>query len=80
MYSLEVYGEVREMTPDRERYVATKMIEKWVGSGMSVSQIALRWNAGGATRCSSGYNRHGVWYDSCKYQRHVLAMYEKIMN
>ncbi len=80
MYSMDVYGEVREMTPERERYVATKMIEGWVNSGMSVSQIALRWNAGGATKCSSGYNRHGVWYDSCKYQGHVLAMYKKIMN
>ena len=29
LWSTEVYGEVKEMTPTRERYVAYKMIEKW---------------------------------------------------
>jgi hypothetical protein len=80
LYSLEVYGEVKEMTPDRERYVATRMIERWIDEGLSVERIALRWNAGGATKCGRGYNKHGVWYDSCKYQAHVLSTYQRIMN
>lgn len=73
-FSIEVYGEYREKTPTRERYVATKMIERWIEQGMTDAQIALRWNAGGATQCSAGINKHGVAYDSCAYQKKVLAM------
>lgn len=73
MFSKEVYGEVREMTPIRERYVAYKMIEKWLEKGLTAHAIALRWNAGGATKCSSGVNGFGVAYDSCAYTEKVLA-------
>jgi hypothetical protein len=73
-HSIEVYGEVREMTPIRERYVATKIIQKWLDQGLDAKAIALRWNAGGAKQCSSGVNRYGVSYDSCAYQQKVLAM------
>lgn len=72
-HSVLVYGEVKVMTPEREWYVATKLIDKWLSEGMSEAQIALKWNAGGATRCSSGVNSHGVSYDSCAYQKKVLA-------
>jgi hypothetical protein len=64
---------VREMTPARERYVATRMIEQWLAEGLTAKQIALRWNAGHAKQCSRGVNRHGVAYDSCAYQQKVLA-------
>lgn len=73
LFAKEIYGEFREQTPQRERYVVTMMVQKWVEQGLSVSQIALRWNAGGATRCSSGINRHGVEYDSCAHVQKVLA-------
>ncbi len=74
LYSQEVYGVVKEKTPEREWFVTITMLERWLKEGMSEAQIALRWNAGGATRCSSGVNRHGVAYDSCAYQKKVLAM------
>jgi hypothetical protein len=73
-HSKEIYGEVRVYTPERERYVATKIIQKWLDQGLDAKAIALRWNAGGAKQCSSGINRHGVAYDSCAYQAKVLAM------
>lgn len=73
LFAQEVYGEFKEMTPQRERYVVTMMVQKWVDEGMSASQIALRWNAGGATRCSSGINSKGVAYDSCAHVAKVLA-------
>lgn len=73
LYSQEVYGEVKEMTYARERYVTTKMVERWVAEGLTASQIGLRWNAGGARTCSSGINRYGVAYDSCAYVTKVLA-------
>lgn len=73
-HSKEVYGEVRKMTPEREYYVVATLIESWLQEGLTESQIALRWNAGGATKCSSGINRHGVRFDSCAYQKKVLAM------
>lgn len=74
MFSKEVYGEVREQTNVRERYVAYKMIEKWLDQGLSAHAIALRWNAGGATKCSSGVNKYGVEYDSCAYTEKVIAL------
>jgi len=61
------------MTAHSERYVVTKMVEMWVDQGLSAEQIALRWNAGGATQCSSGVNSHGVKYDSCAHVQKVLA-------
>lgn len=73
LFSREIYGEVREITPIRERYVAYKMIEKWLDQGLTAHAIALRWNAGGATQCSRGINKHGVEYDSCAYTEKVLA-------
>lgn len=69
-----MYGEVKEMTAERERYVVATLIDRWLQEGMTEAQIALRWNAGGARQCSSGVNRHGVKYDSCAYVKKVLAM------
>lgn len=73
-HSTLVYGEVREMTPEREWYVVTTLFDKWLREGMNEAQIALRWNAGGASKCSSGVNKYGVRYDSCAYVQGVLAM------
>jgi len=72
--SQQVYGEVKEMTPEREKYVVATLIDRWLREGMNEAQIALRWNAGGATKCSSGVNKHGVQYDSCAYVKKILAM------
>lgn len=73
-HSTLVYGEVRPMTVEREWYVVTTLLDKWLQDGLSEAQIALRWNAGGSTQCSSGVNRHGVFYDSCAYVKKILAM------
>lgn len=73
LFSLDVYGEVREQTPTRERYVAYKMIERWLQEGLTARGIALRWNQGHEGQCKSGVNKHGVKYDSCSYARQVLA-------
>jgi len=73
LFSLEVFGEVREQTPIIERYVTIQMIRSWLERGDTPYQIALRWNAGGAARCSSGVNVWGVKYDSCSYVKMVLA-------
>lgn len=72
--SKEIYGQVLKKTPELEWFVATRMIEKWLNNGLSEAQVALRWNAGGATHCSAGTNKHGVAYDSCSYQKKVLAL------
>lgn len=73
LFSQEVYGEVREITPTRERYVAYKMIEKWLDQGLTASQIARKWNQGHPGACKSGTNRFGVQYDSCAYTEKVIA-------
>lgn len=73
LFSNIVYGEVKEMTPERERYVATKIIQSWLDEGLSPAQIALRWNQGHEGQCKAGINKHGVAYDSCAYKNKVLA-------
>ena len=73
-HSTLIYGEVRPMTPAREWYVVTRLFDMWLNDGMTEAQIALKWNAGGASRCSRGINRYGVAYDSCAYVAEVLAM------
>lgn len=74
LFVQDVYGEWKPLDSyARERYVVTQMVQKWVDSGMNARQIALRWNAGGATQCSSGTNKYGVEYDSCSHVNKVLA-------
>ncbi len=71
--SIEVYGEVREQTPVRERYVAWKKIERWLEEGYTPRDVAAIWNQGHPGKCSSGVNKHGVAYNSCEYINKVLA-------
>lgn len=74
LFVKEVYGEWKPLDSyARERYVVTQMVEKWLDEGLTARQIALRWNAGGATQCSRGVNRYGVEYDSCAHVAKVLA-------
>ena len=62
-----------EQTPEKERYVAYKEIEKWLSEGLNARQIALKWNQGHSGTCKAGVNKHGVKYDSCAYANQVLA-------
>lgn len=73
LFSKEIYGVVVEQTPQKERYVAYKKIEKWLDEGKDARQIALIWNQGHPGQCRSGTNKLGVKYDSCAYARQVLA-------
>ena len=75
LWSTDVYGEVREQTPTRERYVAYKKIEKWLNDGLNAAQIAALWNSGSPNNWQNkkGINRHGVAYDVPGYVRQVLA-------
>ncbi|MBK9580275.1 MAG: transglycosylase SLT domain-containing protein [Fibrobacteres bacterium] len=75
LFSIDIYGEVREQTPVRERYVAYKMIERWLEEGLNAAQIAAKWNSGSPHNWQNkkGTNKHGVAYDVPQYVRNVLA-------
>ena len=73
LYSKEIYGEVRTQTKSHERYVAYKMIEKWLAQGHDAVDIAKIWNQGHTGQCSAGVNKYGAKYDSCAYINAVLA-------
>jgi hypothetical protein len=60
------------MTPERERFVATQMVQKWMNEGYSPAEISLIWN-GGSPTIKKGINGHGVAYDTGAYMRKVLA-------
>lgn len=71
---MKVYGKVLDKTPDREWYVATRMIEQWLKDGYNETQIALIWNQGNPGACHAGTNSQGVKFDSCAYKNQVLAL------
>ena len=75
LWSHDVYGEVREQTPTRERYVAYRKIEKWLEEGYNAHQIAAIWNSGSPYNWENkrGVNKHGVAYDVPKYVKMVVA-------
>jgi len=69
----EVLGYTPTLTPATERYVALKMIQKWIDQGLSARQIAWKWNSGRHDKCIEGVNKHNVEYSSCKYAENVLV-------
>lgn len=75
LFSQDVYGEVKEQTPKRERYVAYKMIEKWLEQGYTAYQIAAIWNSGSPDNWQTkvGINKHGVAYNVPEYVYAVVA-------
>ncbi len=76
MYSKEILGYTPKQTPVNEEYVVVKKIEKWLNQGLTVGQIALKWNAGGAKTCSKGVNSKGIAYNSCEYVQSVAVNYK----
>jgi len=76
-HSKEILGEVRDMSPEVERYVAVKMVQKWLDQGYTMRDVAQIWNSGRAGKCRKGTNRLGVEYDSCAYEERVLAQLNK---
>ncbi len=55
------------------------MIDRWLRNGLTVEQIALMWNQGNLGKCSSGVNKKGVKFDSCKYSRLVLQAHQNLL-
>jgi hypothetical protein len=72
-WSKHVLGQVEPMTPINEMYVALHKIQYHLNQGHDEKAIALLWNQGHTGPCKAGTNRHGVAYDSCAYQKKVLA-------
>jgi hypothetical protein len=73
-WSKHVFGYVEEITPVNEYYVAVRKIQYHIDEGYSDSQISRIWNQGNPSPCKSGTNKQGVAYDSCAYEKKVLAM------
>ena len=61
------------MTDVTEYYVAVHKIQYHINEGYSDAAIARIWNQGNPSPCKAGTNRWGVKYDSCAYERKVLA-------
>jgi hypothetical protein len=73
MWSKDIAGKVLPFTEGNEYYVAVMKIDGWLKTGYSEADITLIWNQGHAGPCRAGVNRHNVPFDSCAYQRAVLA-------
>lgn len=72
-WSKKVYGYVAEMTVENEKTVALFKIQIHLDEGHTQSEVALIWNQGHAGACKAGVNSKGVSYNSCSYQKKVLA-------
>ena len=73
-WSQHVIGYIADQTPSNEYYVAVHKIQYHLNQGYGESQIALIWNQGNASACKSGVNSQGVSYNSCAYERKVMAL------
>lgn len=73
-YSKEIFGSIKEQTPENSEYVAEQKIYKWLISGYSEKDIFLTWNQGNKGNCKSGVNKFGVKYDSCAYVEKALKL------
>jgi len=67
-------GYVAKQTPVNERYVALHKIQHHLNQGHDEDNIARIWNQGNAGPCVIGTNNSGVDYNSCAYEKKVLAM------
>ncbi len=73
-WSNEVLGYKAPMTLSNSKYVAGRMVDRFLKQGLKEKDIALMWNSGQTKKCSAGINKYGVEYDSCAYVRSVLAL------
>lgn len=76
-FAKEVLGYIPPQSPINEQYVASVMIQKWLNRGHDVDDVARIWNQGNAGPCVTGVNSYNVEYNSCDYQRAVLAYYHR---
>jgi len=54
--------------------VALKKIQQHFNQGHDEDNVARIWNQGNAGPCVIGTNSSGVDYNSCAYEKKVLAM------
>jgi hypothetical protein len=73
-WSKRVFGSIEKQTPINEEYVALHKIQSHLDQGHSEREIALIWNQGHSGQCKAGTNKHGATYDSCAYERKVVAL------
>lgn len=72
-WSKHIFGYVENMTPVNEYYVAVRKIQYHLDQGHSDREVILIWNQGNPSPCKAGVNGQGVPYDSCAYEKKVLA-------
>ena len=72
-WSKRVLGYVAKQTPINERYVALHKIQHHINQGHDDAAISRVWNQGNAGPCVVGVNSSGVAYNSCAYERKVMA-------
>ena len=72
-WSKVAIGYVAPQTEINERCVALYKIQQHLNEGYSDAAIARIWNQGNAGQCVRGTNKWGVKYDSCAYERKVMA-------
>lgn len=73
-WSKHVFGYVEDITPINEYYVAVRKIQYHLDQGYTDRQVIQIWNSGQAGQCVKGTNKFGVDYDSCAYEKKVLAL------
>lgn len=66
-YSRQVFGSVRDMTPENEMKVVLSKVSEWLDTGMTPEQVFLTWQQGNSSHCKSGVNGYGIAFDSCAY-------------
>ena len=66
-------GEVKGYSTTTEEFIVYKEIQSL--GNLKPQQVFLRWNAGGATKCSRGITKAGVPFDSCAYVKKVMEKY-----
>jgi len=66
-----------EQTPENEEKVAAYKIKQWIDKGLSVEEIAAKWNSGSEKgwEKKKGTNKHGVKYDVPAYVKKVADAY-----
>lgn len=80
-YSIQVLGYFEpDPSPVTAEYIATVTLER-ISRNRTPEQSFLSWNAGeGAKKCSSGWNKNKVFYDSCSYIQKAMGYYKELTN
>ena len=75
IYSKQVFGSEKPLTPQNESLVVYQKVDNWLKEGYTVKQIASMWNAGeqkpDAYLGNQGKNKQGVPYNTTKYATKV---------